>query len=119
MMLKGKSDVLAMFAGTVLLGLSGFVFLALIGHGRFDAATSAALSATYLLGNVLGLGVFIAVEQETSRVVSDTNARGEDARPASNRMSVVDSALCITTPVVPRCTDAAAAPAGSSMTSSG
>ena len=99
-MLKGKLDVLAMFAGTVLVGLSGFLFLALIGHGRFDAATSAALSATYLIGNVLGVGVFIAVEQETSRVVSHTTAKGEDARPASNRMVVVDTMLCAGTLVV-------------------
>lgn len=65
-----------MLGGTLLVGLSGYLFLALIGHGRFDAATTAALSATYLIGNVLGPGVFVALEQETSRVVSDGLARG-------------------------------------------
>ena len=84
-----------MLAGTLLVGLSGFLFLALIGHGRFDAATTAALSATYLLGNVLGVGVFIAVEQETSRVVSDTLARGEITRLSARRMALIDTELCL------------------------
>ncbi len=86
-----------MFAGTLLVGLSGFLFLAVIGHGRFDAATSAALSATYLLGNVLGVGVFIAVEQETSRVVSDSITKGGDTRLASRRIAAVDSGLAFVT----------------------
>ena len=55
-----------MLAGTVLVGLSGYVFFAVIGHDRFDPATAAALAATYLLSNILGPGVFIAAEQESS-----------------------------------------------------
>ena len=58
-----------MLAGTLLVGASGYVFFAVIGHGRFDAQVAAALSATYLLSNILGPGVFIAAEQESSRVI--------------------------------------------------
>jgi hypothetical protein len=61
--LKGKRDVLAMLLGTLLIGVSGYLFLAVIGHGRFGPATTAALSATYLLAAVLGPGVFVALEQ--------------------------------------------------------
>lgn len=92
--LSRKGDVAAMIAGTLLVGLSGYLFLALIGHGRFDAATTAALSATYLIGNVLGPGIFVALEQETSRVVSDGLARSGVGMPTRvRRMAGIDLGL--------------------------
>ena len=51
-----------MLGGTVLVGLSGYVYFAVIGHGRFDPTIAAALAVTYLLANILGPGVFIAAE---------------------------------------------------------
>jgi len=98
--LKGKGDVLAMMVGTLLIGLSGYLFLALIGRGRFDATTTAALSATYLLANVLGPGIFIAVEQETSRLVSDAIARGEAAASGARRLLGIDGGLMLLTLLV-------------------
>lgn len=89
-----------MLAGTFLIGLSGYLFLALIGHGRFTAATTAALSATYLLGNVLGPGVFIAVEQETSRVVSDALTLGYAVAARARRLLAVDGSLGLVTLLV-------------------
>src|SRR5664279_4064005 len=89
-----------MLGGTLLIGLSGYLFLALIGHGRFDAASTAALSAMYLLGNILGPGVFVAVEQETSRVVSDALTRGIAARPRAGRMAGIDGGLGLVTLLV-------------------
>lgn len=71
-----RRDIGWMTAGTVLIGLSGYVFLALVGHGRFSAPAAAALSSMYLLANILGPGLFVAVEQETSRQVSQRRARG-------------------------------------------
>ncbi|WP_111766339.1 hypothetical protein [Nakamurella deserti] len=59
-----------MTAATAAVGLSGFVFLSVVGHGPPDPAVAAALSSVYLLSNILGPGVFVAVEQETSRRVS-------------------------------------------------
>ena len=91
--LKDKSDLLVMLVGTGLVGLSGYVFLALIGHGRFDPATTAALSAVYLLGNILGPGVFFALEQETSRVVSDALSRGVVTGSRVRRLAIIDIAL--------------------------
>ncbi len=70
-----------MLTGTFLVGVSGYVYFAVIGHGRFDAATAAALSATYLLSNILGPGVFIAAEQESSRVISAARAHPGDLDP--------------------------------------
>lgn len=100
-----RLDVALMLGGTLLVGLSGFVFLALIGRGRFDAAATAALSATYLLGNVLGPGVFVALEQETSRVVSDGLARrgtgsGGGIAARVRRMTMIDGGLGFATLLV-------------------
>ena len=89
-----------MLAGTLLIGLSGYLFLALIGRGRFDPTTTAALSATYLLAVILGPGVFVAVEQETSRVVSDGLARGAALRAAVRRLMVICLALTALTSLV-------------------
>src|SRR5664279_4859966 len=89
-----------MLAGTLLIGLSGYLFLALIGRGRFDTTTTAALSATYLLAVILGPGVFVAVEQETSRVVSDGLARGAALRDAVRRLVVICLALAALTLLV-------------------
>ena len=99
-MLKGKGDALAMVAGMFLLGVSGFFFVALIGHGRFDATTTAALSVTYLLAVVLGPGVYIAVEQETSRVISDALARGGATAVGLRRLLGIDGALTLATLLV-------------------
>ena len=84
-----------MVAAMFLLGLSGFFFLALIGHGRFDPTTTAALSVTYLLGVILGPGVYIAVEQETSRVVAGGLARGEAVTIQISRLLGIDVSLTI------------------------
>ncbi len=86
-----------MLIGTALIGLSGYVFLAVIGRGRFEPAVTAALSATYLLSNVLGPGVFVAAEQETSRVVSDAIARGAAVRAFARRMAAVAGGLGVVT----------------------
>jgi O-antigen/teichoic acid export membrane protein len=62
--------MLWMTGGAAAIGLSGFVFLSAVGHGHLDPAVAAALSSVYLLSNILGPGVFVAVEHETSRRVS-------------------------------------------------
>ncbi len=86
-----RGALAAMLAGTVLIGLSAFVFLAAIGHGRVDPAAAAALSAVYLLAVILGPGVYVAVEQETSRVISA--ALGRATGPARRRLLVVNAVL--------------------------
>ena len=59
--------------------MSGYLFLVVIGHGRFSPAVTASLSAVYLLSTILGPGIFVAVEQETSRLVSSTLAAAMSA----------------------------------------
>ena len=89
-----------MLLGTLLIGVSGYLFLAVIGHGRFGPATTAALSATYLLAAVLGPGVFVALEQEGSRVISDLLARKAAPRSASRRLVTVCMVLAALTLLV-------------------
>ena len=86
-----------MLAGTVLVGLSGYVFFAVIGHDRFDPATAAALAATYLLSNILGPGVFIAAEQESSRVISDGRAHGGVDPGTVRRLAMICAGLGVLT----------------------
>jgi O-antigen/teichoic acid export membrane protein len=94
---KASGSVLWMLAGTVLVGLSGYVFFAVIGHDRFDPATAAALAATYLLSNILGPGVFIAAEQESSRVISDARARGGVDPTTVRRLAMICAGLGVLT----------------------
>jgi len=58
-----------MAAGLLLVGLSGYVFLAVTGHSS-TPADAAALSSLYFLIGLVTLGVFIGLEQETSRATS-------------------------------------------------
>lgn len=90
----------ALFAGSALIGLSGYVFLAFIGHGRFDPSTAAALSAAYLLSNILGPGIFIAIEQETARAVSAALAQGTMITAIVRRMALLSGVLVVATTVV-------------------
>lgn len=83
-----------MAAGTGALGLSGFVFLSVVGHAPLDPAVAAALSSVYLLSNILGPGLFMAVEQETSRRVSAT-ADGLPRGTGTGRAAAVLAAVTI------------------------
>jgi O-antigen/teichoic acid export membrane protein len=67
----------AMAAGLMLVGLSGYGYLAVTGHssGPSDAA---ALAALYFLVGLVTLGVFVGLEQETSRSVSRALAHRRD-----------------------------------------
>ena len=62
-----------MCGGTVLVGAAGYAFVALAGH-CLPAAEAAALSSFYLLVNIIGPGLFVALEQETNRVTSSALA---------------------------------------------
>jgi hypothetical protein len=82
-------------AGLGLLGAAGYAFVAVVGHvfdAPADAGTLNALICLYFLVNVIGPGVFAALEQETSRAVSAASARGESLRPVARRAAAL--ALC-------------------------
>lgn len=79
-------------AGLGVLGAAGYAFVAVVGHvfhGPADAGALNALISLYMLVNIIGPGVFAAVEQETSRAVSAAAARGEPLRPVARRAGVL------------------------------
>ncbi len=78
--------------GTVILGLSGYVFLALTPR-MVSPADYAALASLYLLVALLGPGLFMPVEQEATRVVSKRLALGQGPRGVIGQLVRLDVAL--------------------------
>jgi O-antigen/teichoic acid export membrane protein len=79
-------------AGLGVLGAAGYAFVAVVGHvfeGPVDAGALSALVSLYMLVNIIGPGIFAALEQETSRAVSAAAARGEPLRPIARRAGVL------------------------------
>jgi O-antigen/teichoic acid export membrane protein len=78
--------------GLGVLGAAGYAFVAVVGHvfhGPADAGALNALISLYMLVNIIGPGVFAALEQETSRAASAAAARGEPLRPVARRAGVL------------------------------
>jgi O-antigen/teichoic acid export membrane protein len=78
--------------GLGVLGAAGYAFVAVVGHvfhGPADAGALNALISLYMLVNIIGPGVFAALEQETSRAISAAAARGEPLRPVARRAGVL------------------------------
>lgn len=78
--------------GLGVLGAAGYAFVAVVGHvfeGPAGAAALSALISLYLLVNIIGPGVFAALEQETSRAVSAAVAFDEPLRPIARRAGVL------------------------------
>ncbi|MFC4854719.1 lipopolysaccharide biosynthesis protein [Actinophytocola glycyrrhizae] len=73
--LRRFGSAIYMGGGLLLVGAAGYVFVALAGH-TLPAADAAALASLYLMVNIVGPGVFSALEQETSRSVSAEAAAG-------------------------------------------
>lgn len=73
-----------MGGGLLVLGGAGYAFVALAGH-TLATGDAAAIAAFYLLTNILGPGVFVALEQETSRAVSAGLAGGARLGPIVRR----------------------------------
>ena len=71
-----------MAAGLLLVGLSGYVFLAVTGHSS-TPSDAAALSSLYFLAGLVTLGVFVGLEQETSRATSRAVAEGRALGPVA------------------------------------
>jgi O-antigen/teichoic acid export membrane protein len=73
-----------MGGGLLVVGIAGYGFIALSGR-TLSTADAAAVSSLYLMINIIGPGVFVALEQETSRSVSAELARGGHATPVARR----------------------------------
>jgi O-antigen/teichoic acid export membrane protein len=79
-------------AGLGVLGAAGYAFVAVVGHVFATPAQAGALNALislYLLVNLIGPGIFAALEQETSRAVSAASARGESVRSIARRAALL------------------------------
>ncbi|MFJ6673570.1 hypothetical protein ACIQMJ_20880 [Actinosynnema sp. NPDC091369] len=93
--------------GTLVLGASGYAFVAIAGHS-LSAVDAAAVAAFYLLVNIVGPGIFSALEQQASHATSRALARGERAGGAVRRvgregvvlMVVVLGVLALVSPVL-------------------
>ncbi|MGH3899962.1 MAG: hypothetical protein ACRDTA_17330 [Pseudonocardiaceae bacterium] len=86
------SDVAPVGAGLVLLGISAYAFLGLAGHA-LAPREYAAVASLYLLIAVVGPGVFVAVEQETSREISSRIATGRSTLPVVRSATVISAVL--------------------------
>lgn len=78
-----------MGGGLLVVGIAGYGFIALSGR-TLSTADAAAVSSLYLMVNIIGPGVFVALEQETSRSVSAELARGGNPVPVARRAANLD-----------------------------
>lgn len=74
-----------MVLGLGLFGFAGYVFVALTGHVLSRSEANLAITF-YFLTNVIGPGIFYALEQVTSRAASSAMADGRPLRPAVDRL---------------------------------
>ena len=79
---------LQLSAGMVTVGAAGYIFLAVAGN-TLSSADYAALAMLYLLINIIGPGLFIALEQETSRAVSARVAAGVPTGPTARAAALL------------------------------
>ena len=86
------SGVVPVGAGLVLLGISAYAFLGLAGH-VLAPREYAAVASLYLLIAVVGPGVFVAVEQETSREISSRIATDRPTLPVVRSATVISAVL--------------------------
>ncbi|MBB5892475.1 lipopolysaccharide biosynthesis protein [Kutzneria kofuensis] len=68
-----------MGGGLVVLGAAGYLFLIVAGH-TLSVPDQAAVKSVYFLINIIGPGLFFALEQETSRATTSTIAAGRPVR---------------------------------------
>lgn len=80
-------DAGLMSGGTFLVGAAGYAFIAVTGH-TLTASDAAAVASFYLLMNIIGPGLFVALEQETNRATSSALASLVALRPEIRRAAL-------------------------------
>jgi O-antigen/teichoic acid export membrane protein len=85
-------DVLPVGLGLVAVGLSSYGLLGVAAH-HLPPALYAGVGSLFLITNILGVGIFHAVEQEVNREVSTRSAAGLGSRPVIRSALVVCGAL--------------------------
>jgi O-antigen/teichoic acid export membrane protein len=91
---KAFGPPIQMAAGLLLFGLAGYVFVALTGRTLTQAEANLAI-AFYFLVNIVGPGIFYALEQVTSRSTSRALAAGVDLDPEFRRTSRAGAGLVV------------------------
>ncbi len=84
-------------AGLAVVGLAGYVYVAVVGRvfeGPDGARQVSALVSLYLLVNIIGPGFFTGLEQETSRAVSAASVAGRSVRGPAVRGAVLAAVAC-------------------------
>jgi O-antigen/teichoic acid export membrane protein len=85
--------------GYLMVGGAGYLFLA-VASRVFDQSAYSALTSVYLMANIIGPGLFSALEQETSRNVSIGLVRAEDVRPVVRQLGLISGVLFAAVAVV-------------------
>jgi O-antigen/teichoic acid export membrane protein len=85
--------------GLALVGAAGYAFVALTGH-TLPPADAAAAASLYLLVNIIGPGLFVALEQETSRSVSAEIAADRDPRQVTRHAWLLAAVLLVAVSVL-------------------
>ena len=89
---------LHMAGGLGVVGAAGYAFVSITGHvftGAGRAADVAALTSLYLVANIIGPGIFTALEQETSRAASTSIATGHSIGAVTRRAAWLAGALFV------------------------
>jgi O-antigen/teichoic acid export membrane protein len=84
-------------AGLAVVGLAGYVYVAVVGRvfeGPEGARQVSALVSLYLLVNIIGPGFFTGLEQETSRAVSAASVAGRSIRGPALRGAALAGVAC-------------------------
>lgn len=84
--------------GLGIVGVAGYVYVAIVGRAfgePQEASTVSALLSIYLLINIIGPGLFTALEQATSRAVSEASTMGRSVRPSAIRAAKLGVLTCM------------------------
>ncbi len=93
------SPAVLVSGGILLVGAAGYCFVALAGH-TLSTSEAAASSSFYLLANIIGPGLFLSLEQETSRRTSHARAVGQSLVPVLRKTGVHAAGLLGTVVVI-------------------
>jgi O-antigen/teichoic acid export membrane protein len=97
---SGKaSGPVQMGVGLILFGLAGYAFVALTGHTLSSSEANLAI-AFYFVVNVVGPGIYYALEQVTSRAASAALASGQPLGPALAKVRKAGIGLVVAVTVI-------------------
>lgn len=94
-----RNPVVGLAAGTIVLGASNYVYLALVGN-VVGGVESAPVSVLWTMMAGLAVGLFQPVEQLLSRALARRRANGLDVRPTMRRVALLAGGLLVASSIV-------------------